>query len=35
LSVTVFEQTPILQVVTSSDNKNTNTKPCEQLNLFA
>ncbi len=34
LSVTVFEQSPILQMVASSDNKTENTEPCKQLNLF-
>ncbi len=34
LSVTVFEQSPILQVVASSDNITENTEPCKQLNLF-
>lgn len=35
LSVTVFEQTPILQVVTNPGYENINTEHCEQLNLFS
>ena len=34
LSVTVFEKTPILQLVNDSDYKKTNTKTCNQLDLF-